>query len=282
MTVTPDVEPVELEGPTDALGEQEWMPEFMKKALNRDEIPVIQYDGQLKEEVLNACIQSEHIGATYIRLGPEKNILICLTTEDKIYVINMMLTHDVEFLSELLQQDLKIYMLGGQYVADRIYSEFELKLISTLDLNTFDIFLSLRKVYLNGLSRNSDRVSLSLVERCNLRFRNRVELQKYWLQIDLPERDSKREKEETNAIRQDVGSIQAKNVIRFRSFATRALAMAMNDRFEAIQSQDADNLYSFAIEIGSEDYVEYTNRTDKDCYSTVMHFVNSRRREVDV
>lgn len=244
----------------------------MKKALSLDEIPVIQYEDQLRAEILEDCLQAGHIGATYINLGPNQNTLMCLTTKDKIYVINMMLIDDVEFLRQLLQlQDLRIYILGGQYVADRIYRKFHLKLNSLFDLNTFDTFLSLKKKQLQ--ERTVVKLSLEIAKAFNIKFHDRVKLQRFWLKLDLPDRDQGRELEETEAIRSDMESVQAKNVIRYRAFATRALAMTMNDGFDALQHQDTDNLYKFAVIVGAEDYVTYSNHPDKFNYDIVMAFI---------
>ena len=242
-----------------------------------NKIPVVYYEESLEDDIFDACRQSIHIGLTHIRLGQKRNVLICLTTEEAIFVMSMKHEAHVEIICKLLmnQHGIKFYTTRGKQTTFLLQSEFGIKVDDKqfIDLPAYEIFLSMRKCCLNGsLSGNDYRMSTLSKNEDMIRHHNREDLTRLYLGVTLPERDTEKERIETNLIREYPESDAAKDIIRKRSCLLDDLAIKIEEAHEAMTFQDVKNLYSFAHRVTGDKYTEYEN-LDDDSYAKVIEYL---------
>lgn len=244
---------------------------------NLDQMPVIFYEESCHTEIESDCQRSIHIGMTHIRLALDKIFLVCLATMDKIYVLNLKLTDQLQFFRQLSEQDLKFYSIRGDLANNRLLELAAIELHNLIDLTAFDIFLTMRKNSLTVLKSLSKEYTARVIDEHGLVYRDKYDLIKHWLGVSVSRKKRQDELTENNFIRDAPHSEAARNVIRARSCFNRALALRMNEDFKKLATLDTNNLYSFAVDINDEDYMYFLSQVDdreEIPYSKVMASLN--------
>lgn len=241
-----------------------------------NKIPVIYYDRSREGELIDTCYRSTHVGLTHIRLDSGNDILICLTTQTRIFVLDTRHTSHIDMVRKLLTENvgIKFYTTRGHFVAFRLFTEFGItcNTSSMTDLTAYEVFLSMRKCCLNGSLTGDYKMENLIKLKDMIRYHDRWDLTKMYLGVTLPERNKQEEKHETNLIRQNIESDEAKEVIRKRACLVNELAVKMEENFQVMTFKDVNNLYSFAHRVDDERYIEYENLGD-DCYTTVIDYL---------
>lgn len=255
--------------------DQIWMPDDVRVALGCDEFPVIYFVEGSEDEIIDNCSLSVDIGLTHIRLDIGKRILVCLTTVDRIYVLDMTEQDHVAFLHQLLNRPgLSFYTVRGQHLAYVLNQEFNIVLKKTFDLSSFDIFLAMRRASMNGALLGQYTVKTLVNNNGHIVYHDRYDLALIYLNVSMTRLTKGQGARETNIIKTRPESTAAANIIRKRSCLIRAMALKMRQDFEKLMYQDVDNIYEFAHKVRGTRYIEYEN-LGSDTYDKMIEFLQS-------
>lgn len=239
----------------------EWMPTDLKAALSLDYIPITLYNSENEKEIKKNCYKSKQVGLTCVH--KKSKFLVCLTTQDNIYVINLDNDHERLLLKKMLlkQQDRRFnfYVYKGQEAARHLWRLYELDLETTVDLSTLDIFLSMRTLVLSGQIYS---YTIENLAPQRIRYRDRVSLAAHHLNVVIPyvtdvERESLLDLPSMTA--------SAANCIRKMAATTRAVAVKILDKLDELIFMDSKHMYQFGIKASDED-MEAFNTQDERSY----------------
>lgn len=265
-------EPDELRA-SEVLSAGEWMPEDVQRALGVPHMPVIYYDETNHDEMIEHCERSYDIGLTFIRLSMGEIFLICLATEDKIYVLDLKVAEQLKFFKKLARRDIAFYSTRGDITNYRLHEVAGVSLENLRDLTSFDIFLTMRNYALFKMKSLAKEYTLKQVDDASLVCRDKYELIKHWLGVRLMKKDRQVEKQENDVIRDARSGVAARNVIRSRTCFNRELALVMHQRFREMSIQESEKLYSFAEVVKDEDFEVFVAQYDKS-YSRLVNTLN--------
>lgn len=251
--------------------EIEWMPTSLKVALNKEQMPVILFDDDIKEDIEKDCLKCKDVGLTCISKGKgENSFLICITTEDKIYVIDSKYEEHVAFLERLLKKqndcDLNFYIYKGYESAFRLLTGYGIDLGNTTDISALDVFLSTRKYILSGMV---GQYTVESLYNQRFRYRDRTKLAQYHLGIELP--DITRE-EKADLCKYPL-SCKAQNYIRKMAATTRIIALSILQKLDALIFLDSDHIYSFGACASDEAFEAFESLDDKS-YQKLLSRLN--------
>ena len=215
-------------------------------------IPVITFDLAIKQQVVEECLEARHVGLTCICLSnnlDDKLLLVCLTTEFKIFVFQTKKEDDIEMLKIIFHQlkdDLAFYVLQGQHVSSSLKRRGIILDNNVIDLTTFDLFYRMREMAVCGSSPQPEVFSMNyLVDNAGLSIRKRVELASFWLGVNLDvcsqeEKFAMKEERPFNEL--------AKMGIRNHAALTRAIGLEIQRRFDKMLDMETNSIFSFGIE----------------------------------
>ena len=258
-----------------ALDDPVWMPSDLKVALDLDMIQVIFYEDMIKDIIIEDCYDSIHVGLTCVARRTESSFLVCITTSDKIYVIDTKSEKDTRFLERLLRENHKenliFYIYKGQEAAYRLKTGYAIDVGCALDVSAMDVFLSMRRFAVSGETRSYSLKSL--IDK-GIKYRNRSDLALEYLNVRLPDPTN----EDYLAIKDMSHRMRAENLIRKMSATTRLVGIRIQERIDRLTFRDSESIYSFGPQASNDDIAAFESLDDHS-YRKLLGRLNSLQPE---
>lgn len=239
------------------------------RAVGLADFEVIFFDKSIMKQLEDDCLKEELVGLTCIRLKHDNDLLMCLTTSDRIYAFRLNIeVHSKCFVKILkkFEKYLKFYIYQGATVSHYLAKHFEIDLpkYEPIDLVALDIYLSSREYTLSGAAAPDHYTVENLVERVEKRDISEL-VEKYLAIKNVPTLITA----EREALKRQPFDDMAKNAIKLRAGFTRQIGLEMHMREIKFQFQEMNNLYSFPIR-ATPDELEAYDQTNDNTYDTLM------------
>lgn len=208
------------------------------------------------EEDLN---HSKHAGLTVIDEDQESIVVICLTTEEKIYVFKPGAEKHVDFLkTKLAEGSATFYTVDGFYDA-KLLDKLGISLYGHIDLIALDIQLSISDYSHREPGSNSQFSVDFIVDKIKPEILDYQQLLAKWLKANL---NPKCSQSELCALKKLPFDSMAENAIRKRATLVRALGLRMIEEFYSIRDQTSKDIYSVALRADDETRENYERKGD--------------------
>lgn len=225
------------------------MTDSIEELLNRvDKLKVVSVGLKPGKERIANLTRSEHIGLSIIRDEELRPLKVCLTSEDKIHVVEPSIASNQTFLRDLLEsRDVIVYTLDGTNDAETLADSMNILLRGQMDLPAMDISFRNRLALINGVQPSGEITYETNIEHMpHLKCLNYQAMVKRYLNLAI--KDTECTKEEVESLRKYELSDIAINCIKRKSRYVRALALAIQSEARRLRDEPSKNLiYEFAI-----------------------------------